>query len=53
MGHVSVGRRLCQSGDDRLGLASFVTWTVALAKGIELMVAARKLTEQIGVVERA
>jgi biopolymer transport protein ExbB len=36
-----------------LALASFVTWTVALAKGIELAVAARKLTNQVGVLERA
>jgi biopolymer transport protein ExbB len=36
-----------------LAFASFVTWTVALAKGIELLVAARKLTDQIGVLERA
>jgi biopolymer transport protein ExbB len=36
-----------------LAFASFVTWTVALAKGIELLVAARKLTNQIGVLERA
>ena len=36
-----------------LAFASFVTWTVALAKGIELVVAARKLTGQIGVLERA
>ena len=36
-----------------LAFASFVTWTVALAKGIELVVAARKLTNQIGVLERA
>ena len=36
-----------------LALASFVTWTVALAKGIELLAAARKLTNQIGVLARA
>jgi biopolymer transport protein ExbB len=36
-----------------LAFASFVTWTVALAKGIELLVASRKLTDQIGVLERA
>ena len=36
-----------------LAFASFVTWTVALAKGIELALAARKLTSQIGVLERA
>jgi len=36
-----------------LAFASFVTWTVALAKAIELMVAARKLTNQIGVLKQA
>ena len=36
-----------------LAFASFVTWTVALAKAIELMVGARKLTAQIGVLERS
>jgi biopolymer transport protein ExbB len=36
-----------------LAFASFVTWTVALAKGIELMIASRKLTSQIGAMERA
>jgi len=36
-----------------LAFASFVTWTVALAKGIELALAARKLTSQIGALARA
>jgi biopolymer transport protein ExbB len=36
-----------------LAFASFVTWTVALVKGIELMAGARKLTNQIGVLGRA
>jgi biopolymer transport protein ExbB len=36
-----------------LAFASFVTWTVALAKGIELALAARNLTSQIGALARA
>jgi hypothetical protein len=36
-----------------LVLASFVTWTVALAKGIEIFAGARKLARQVGVLERA
>jgi biopolymer transport protein ExbB len=36
-----------------LAFASFVTWTVALGKAIELMLAARKATSQIRVLERA
>jgi biopolymer transport protein ExbB len=36
-----------------LAFASFVTWTVALAKGIELILAARRLSDQIGVLEPA
>ena len=36
-----------------LAFASFVTWTVALGKGIELVLATRKLTGQIRVLDRA
>lgn len=36
-----------------LAFASFVTWTVALGKGVELMIAARKLGNQIRILERA
>jgi biopolymer transport protein ExbB len=36
-----------------LAFASFVTWTVALAKGIEIVAGARKLAKQVGVLERA
>jgi biopolymer transport protein ExbB len=35
-----------------LAFASFVTWTVALGKGIELTLAARKLADQMRVLER-
>jgi biopolymer transport protein ExbB len=34
-----------------LFFASFVTWTVALAKGIEIFAGARKLTKQVDVLE--
>ena len=34
-----------------LAFASFVTWTVALAKGLEVFLGVRKLAKQIGVVE--
>jgi biopolymer transport protein ExbB len=36
-----------------LAFASLVTWTVALAKGVEVIVSARKLTRQIGVLDQA
>jgi biopolymer transport protein ExbB len=36
-----------------LAFASLVTWTVALAKGVEVLVGARKLARQIGVLDRA
>ncbi len=36
-----------------LAFASFVTWTVALAKGVELSLASRKLSNQIAVLQRA
>jgi biopolymer transport protein ExbB len=36
-----------------LAFASLVTWTVALAKGIEVVIGARRLARQISVVEQA
>jgi biopolymer transport protein ExbB len=36
-----------------LVLASVATWTVALAKGIEIFAGARKLARQVGLLERA